>query len=84
MTRKVVKPALSRDALEILARRFRALGDATRLALLQALFEGEHTVQAPFHPGRQPPVLSNTTAGDQDRVVHGHGGRIPEGPCLGV
>jgi ArsR family transcriptional regulator len=33
------------QALEILARRFRALGDPTRLALLQALFEQEHTVQ---------------------------------------
>jgi DNA-binding transcriptional ArsR family regulator len=40
-----VKPTLSREALEILARRFRALGDATRLALLQALFQGERTVQ---------------------------------------
>jgi ArsR family transcriptional regulator len=37
--------ALSREALELLAQRFRALGDATRLALLQALFEGERTVQ---------------------------------------
>jgi ArsR family transcriptional regulator len=36
---------LAREALEILARRFRALGDATRLALLQALFEHERTVQ---------------------------------------
>ncbi|HWC01835.1 MAG TPA: metalloregulator ArsR/SmtB family transcription factor [Methylomirabilota bacterium] len=45
MARKAAKPTLSREALEILARRFRALGDATRLALLQALFAGEHTVQ---------------------------------------
>jgi DNA-binding transcriptional ArsR family regulator len=37
--------ALSREALELLAKRFRALADATRLALLQALFEEEHTVQ---------------------------------------
>ena len=36
---------LSREALEILARRFRALGDPTRLALLQALFDQERTVQ---------------------------------------
>jgi len=36
---------LSRPALELLARRFRALGDPTRLALLHALFEGERTVQ---------------------------------------
>ena len=43
--RKPRKAALSREALEIVAQRFRALGDATRLALLQALFEGELTVQ---------------------------------------
>src|SRR5262249_46386257 len=43
--RKGAKPGLSREALEILARRFRGLGDATRLALLQALFVGEQTVQ---------------------------------------
>ena len=36
---------LPREALEIVAQRFRALGDATRLALLQALFEGDRTVQ---------------------------------------
>lgn len=45
MPRKPAKPALSREALELLARRFRVLGDATRLALLQALFAGERTVQ---------------------------------------
>ena len=39
------KAALPREALELLAQRFRVLGDATRLALLQALFEGERTVQ---------------------------------------
>jgi ArsR family transcriptional regulator len=39
------KPALSRDALDLVAQRFRALGDPTRLALLQALFEKERTVQ---------------------------------------
>ena len=39
------KSALSPEALEILAQRFRALGDATRLALLQALFGEERTVQ---------------------------------------
>ena len=39
------KAALSREALELLATRFRALADATRLALLQALFGEEHTVQ---------------------------------------
>ena len=43
--RKSAKATLSREALEILARRFRALGDPTRLALLQALFEQERTVQ---------------------------------------
>ena len=36
---------LSREALELVAQRFRALGDPTRLALLQALFEAERTVQ---------------------------------------
>jgi ArsR family transcriptional regulator len=36
---------LPAEALEIVAQRFRALGDATRLALLQSLFEGERTVQ---------------------------------------
>jgi DNA-binding transcriptional ArsR family regulator len=45
MARKAPKPTLSREALDLLARRFRALGDATRLALLQALFEQERTVQ---------------------------------------
>jgi ArsR family transcriptional regulator len=39
------KAVLSSEALEILAQRFRALGDATRLALLQALFAEERTVQ---------------------------------------
>jgi len=43
--RKRAKPALSREALELVARRFRALGDGTRLALLQAMFEQECTVQ---------------------------------------
>ncbi len=42
---KSPKPVLPREALEIIAQRFRALGDATRLALLQALFEKERTVQ---------------------------------------
>ena len=47
MARKkhVVKRPLGREALELIAQRFRALGDPTRLALLQALFEGERTVQ---------------------------------------
>jgi DNA-binding transcriptional ArsR family regulator len=45
MARKAPKPTLSREALDLLARRFRALGDGTRLALLQALFEQERTVQ---------------------------------------
>ena len=39
------KSSLSPAALEILAQRFRALGDATRLALLQALFLKERAVQ---------------------------------------
>lgn len=46
MARKSSKTErLSREALELVAERFRALGDATRLALLQALFEEERTVQ---------------------------------------
>lgn len=45
MALKRPKPRLPREALEIIAQRFRVLGDATRLALLQALFENEHTVQ---------------------------------------
>lgn len=36
---------LPREAIEVIAQRFRALGDATRLGLLHALFEGERTVQ---------------------------------------
>lgn len=39
------KATLSREALDLVARRFRALGDTTRLALLQALFGQERTVQ---------------------------------------
>jgi len=45
MTRGAAKSSLPREALEIIAQRFRALGDATRLALLQALFDGDRTVQ---------------------------------------
>ena len=40
------KPRLTREALELVAQRFRALGDPTRLELLQCLFHGERTVQA--------------------------------------
>ncbi len=36
---------LSRPALEIVASRFRALSDASRLQLLQCLFKGEQSVQ---------------------------------------
>jgi DNA-binding transcriptional ArsR family regulator len=43
--RKSARRPLSRAALEAVAQRFRALADATRLSLLQALFEGERTVQ---------------------------------------
>jgi len=39
------KPALSREALELVAQRFRTLGDPTRLALLQTLFAEERSVQ---------------------------------------
>lgn len=45
MARKTAKSPLPSEALELVAARFRALGDATRLALLQALFEGERTVR---------------------------------------
>lgn len=46
MSRKTVKKSeLSREALEFIAQRFRVLGDPTRLALLQALFGRERTVQ---------------------------------------
>ncbi|HKZ05769.1 MAG TPA: metalloregulator ArsR/SmtB family transcription factor [Methylomirabilota bacterium] len=45
MARKHRPAPLSREALELVAQRFRALGDPTRLALLQALFERERTVQ---------------------------------------
>lgn len=41
---KVRKGPLPREALELVAMRFRALGDATRLSLLQAMFDGERTV----------------------------------------
>ncbi|MBK7748111.1 MAG: hypothetical protein QG625_1327 [Cyanobacteriota bacterium erpe_2018_sw_39hr_WHONDRS-SW48-000098_B_bin.30] len=36
---------LSRPALEIVAARFRALSDASRLQILQYLFKEEHSVQ---------------------------------------
>lgn len=39
------KQQLPREALELVAQRFRTLGDATRLELLQALFAGERSVQ---------------------------------------
>ena len=45
MPRTRGKSTLSPEALELVARRFRALGDATRLRLLQALFTRERTVQ---------------------------------------
>jgi DNA-binding transcriptional ArsR family regulator len=38
------KAPLPREALELVALRFRALGDPTRLQLLQAMFDGERTV----------------------------------------
>jgi DNA-binding transcriptional ArsR family regulator len=37
---------LSRPSLEIIAARFRTLGDASRLQLLQCLFQGERSVQS--------------------------------------
>jgi ArsR family transcriptional regulator len=39
------KKLLSRAALELVAARFRALSDASRLQLLQYLFTGERSVQ---------------------------------------
>jgi DNA-binding transcriptional ArsR family regulator len=45
MGKKRGKLSLSAEALEVVAKRFRALGDATRLALLQGLFDEERTVQ---------------------------------------
>ena len=45
MAKKRGPSRLPAEALEIVAQRFRALGDPSRLALLQALFEGERTVQ---------------------------------------
>jgi len=45
VARKRAKSTLSPEALELVARRFRVLGDATRLALLQTLFVQERTVQ---------------------------------------
>jgi ArsR family transcriptional regulator len=39
------KQVLSREALELVAARFRALGEATRLELLQLLMEQERSVQ---------------------------------------
>jgi ArsR family transcriptional regulator len=45
MAAKRAKRPLSREALEAVAQRFRVLGDATRLMLLQALFERERTVR---------------------------------------
>jgi ArsR family transcriptional regulator len=45
VARRRPKSTLSPEALELVAQRFRALGDATRLALLQTLFVQERTVQ---------------------------------------
>jgi DNA-binding transcriptional ArsR family regulator len=45
MARPRAKAPLSREALELVAQRFRALADPTRLGLLQALFDQERTVQ---------------------------------------
>lgn len=45
MAPKGVKAPLSREALELIAQRFRALADPTRLGLLQVMFERERTVQ---------------------------------------
>lgn len=42
---KKKKTLLTRPALEIVAARFRALSDASRLQILQNLFSGERSVQ---------------------------------------
>ncbi len=39
------KKLLSRAALEVIAARFRAMGDASRLQIIQCLFKGENSVQ---------------------------------------
>ena len=39
------KPNLSPEALEMVAQRFKLLGDPTRLRIIQELFEGELSVQ---------------------------------------
>jgi DNA-binding transcriptional ArsR family regulator len=39
------KPLLTRPALDIVAARFRALSDGSRLQILQHLFNGERSVQ---------------------------------------
>lgn len=46
--RKKTKECLGREALELVAARFRALGEATRLELLQLLMGGEKSVQELF------------------------------------
>lgn len=38
-------PLPSEEALELVAARFRALGDASRLRILKLLMDGEHSVQ---------------------------------------
>ena len=42
---KSKKALLTRPALEIVALRFKALSDASRLQILQSLFNGERSVQ---------------------------------------
>lgn len=41
---KPAKPKMGAEALGLVARRFKTLSDPMRLALLQALFDGERTV----------------------------------------
>ncbi len=43
--RKAAHPPLHEDALELVAARFRSLGDASRLRLLNLLMPGERSVQ---------------------------------------
>lgn len=45
MKKKRKTPNLTPQALSLVAQRFRVLSDATRLGLLQSLFDGERSVQ---------------------------------------
>ncbi|MFQ5699651.1 MAG: ArsR/SmtB family transcription factor [Myxococcota bacterium] len=44
MPRAAASPILSEEAIDLVARRFRALADPNRLRILNALMQGEHSV----------------------------------------